>query len=347
MILKKIPLWVKLSFIVVVIFALVCSYVPYVLYSPSIYPIEGERTYLHIQQDETFADVVANLQTQANMARLPAFLKIAKVIKYDDTVRTGRYEIYAGMNYKTFVRVISTNQQTPTRLTFNNLRTKEQLASRIATQIDADSASIVNLLNDTVFILSKGLTPETAIVYFIPNTYEVYWTTTPEQLFNRMEYEYRNFWTEERREKAAAIPLTEIEVMTLASIIEEETNLSKELPIVAGLYINRLKKMMLLQADPTIKFAINDFTIRRVLNRHLETESPYNTYKNKGLPPGPIRVPSPRSIDAVLNHTKHNYLFMCAKETLNGEHNFAVTHAEHQRNAQKYREALNEQKIYR
>ena len=346
MFLKKLPLWIKISAVVVLILLLISSYIPYVLYAATIQPIDGKKTYIYIRPNDTFADVIANLQTKATVSHLPAFLKIAKKLQYDTSIRTGRYEIYSGMNYDTFVKTISRNRQTPTRLTFNNIRTKEQLAARLSAQLMTDSTSIADLLSDTVYLASKGLTLETTTIFFIPNTYEVYWTTTPSQLFDRMEQEYNKFWTEERRKKAAAIPLTEIEVITLASIIEEETNKNTELPIVAGIYINRLKKRMLLQACPTVRFALNDFSITRVLHKHLETESPYNTYKYTGLPPGPIRLPAPKSIDAVLNYKKHNYLYMCAKETLNGEHNFAATFTEHQRNAVKYQQALNKRGIY-
>ena len=344
---KSIPKWIKLSVAAIFVLFAGFSYIPYVLYSPNISLVNGKTTYLYVYPHNTFDDVIDNLQTEAKLSHLPAFLKIAKALEYDKSIRAGRYKIYTGMNYKKFVEVLSTNQQTPLRLTFNNLRTKEQLSARLAAQLLTDSASIVKLLNDTVFLTSEGLTPETAMIYFIPNTYEVYWTTTPKQLFDRMKHEYNRFWTEERRAKAAKIPLTETDVMILASIVEEETNKAAERPIVAGLYINRLKKMMLLQADPTVKFAINDFAVRRILYEHLEIDSPYNTYKYSGLPPGPIRLASPANIDAALNYKTHNYLYMCAKETLNGEHNFAVTHAEHQRNARKYQQALNKQKIYK
>jgi UPF0755 protein len=180
---------------------------------------------------------------------------------------------------------------------------------------------------------------------FIPNTYEVYWNTPAEKLIERMKREYDVFWNNDRRRKAENIRLTPIEVSILASIVEEETAAPDEYPIVAGLYLNRLYKGMMLQADPTVKFAVGDFSLRRILNRHLEVDSPYNTYMYAGLPPGPIRIPSPKSIDAVLNHTVHNYLYMCAKEDFSGRHNFAVTLKEHNKNAEKYRAELNRRGI--
>jgi UPF0755 protein len=345
---KKIPNPIKNFTVLLLVAALLAvSYRPFVLLSPSISPKHGEKAYIYIRPGDSFAGVMDELQTKASLAHRTFFVKLAKPLNYDKSMRTGRYEIRQGMSYKTLFDRIKRNEQTPVRLTFNNIRTKEQLAGRLSAQLMTDSASIVNLLNNDKFISSKGLTQESAAVYFIPNTYEVYWTLTPEALFNRMEKEYHRFWNEERRAKAAAIPLSETEVSTLASIVEEETNKRAESSVVAGLYINRLKKGMLLQADPTVKFAMNDFSVKRVLRVHLQSDSPYNTYKYAGLPPGPIRLPSSGSIDAVLNYSRHNYLYMCAKETLNGEHNFASTLAEHNRNARKYQQALNQRRILR
>ena len=182
---------------------------------------------------------------------------------------------------------------------------------------------------------------------FIPETYQVYWDMSAEEFFERMQKEHQKFWNQERLDKATAIGMTPTEVCTLASIVEEETNNNPEKPMVAGLYINRLHTGMPLQADPTIKFALQDFGLRRITNAHLAVESPYNTYLNTGLPPGPIRIPSPIGLDAVLNHTKHNYLYMCAKEDFSGTHNFASNYAEHMKNARKYWNALNERKIFK
>ena len=214
-------------------------------------------------------------------------------------------------------------------------------------QLMADSTSILKLLNDSAFLTTYNLNPNTSISLFIPNTYEVFWNINAKELFTRMNKEYSTFWTEERKAKAAAIPLTQSEVSALASIVEEETNNKTDRPMVAGLYINRLRLKMPLQADPTVKFALGDFTIKRILFGHLRTNSPYNTYKNIGLPPGPIRVSTPNGIDAVLNFSHHNYIYMCASETLNGEHKFAVTWEEHKINASKYQKELNNRKIFK
>jgi UPF0755 protein len=276
-----------------------------------------------------------------------SFRQASKVFRYGNKIHSGRYELKNGMSNFELIRKLRSGNQTPVRLTFNNIRTKEQLAKRLSGQLMADSVQILNLLNDTAFLSVNNLNPNNSISIFIPDTYEVFWDMDAFEIFERMMKEYKKFWTDERKKKAEAIPLTPTEVSTLASIVEEETNSKAERPKVAGLYINRLRIDMPLQADPTVKFALGDFALRRVLNKHSSFNSPYNTYKINGLPPGPIRVASANGIDAVLNYSHHDYIFMCAKETLNGEHNFAVNYAEHMINAAKYQNALNERKIFK
>ena len=218
---------------------------------------------------------------------------------------------------------------------------KTDLAERLERQLMLSGDDLLRLLDDSAYCASLGFTPETILTLFIPNTYEVYWNLSAEKLMQRMKREYDAFWTPARLSKAKAVGLTPIEVAVLASIVEEETAAADEYPVVAGLYINRLRRGIPLQADPTVKFAVGDFTLRRILFEHLKVDSPYNTYKHTGLPPGPLRVPSTRSIDAVLNYMKHNYLYMCAKEDFSGRHNFARTLAEHNRNARRYQAELN------
>jgi UPF0755 protein len=201
------------------------------------------------------------------------------------------------------------------------------------------------LLNDPVYCESLGFTPTTIKAMFIPNTYEVYWNISAENLIERMKREYDAFWTESRRELAQKIRLTPLEVSILASIIEEESAMTDEYPTIAGLYINRLHRGMPLQADPTVKYALGDFTIQRMLKEHLQVDSPYNTYLYTGLPPGPLRIPSPKGLESVLNYQKHNYLYMCAKEDFSGRHNFAVSLSEHNRNAERYHAELNRRGI--
>ena len=268
----------------------------------------------------------------------------ARILEFN-YVMPGRYLVNPVESDLNFIRRLRNGEQTPVKIAFHNIRTKAQLAHKLSEQLMTDSATIHNLLNNVEFLKEYNVTPETALTIFLPNTYEVYWNTSAKALIKRLYREYVAFWNTDRVEKAKNLGLTPTQVSILASIVEEETNLATEKPIIAGLYLNRLRIGMPLQADPTVKFAVGDFTLRRILYKHLTIDSPYNTYKYAGLPPGPIRIPSIGGLEAVLNRKNHNYLYMCAKETFNGEHNFATTLTEHNRNAQRYQAALNKRKI--
>lgn len=322
-------------------------YFVYILFAPNIFPKAEEKAFLYIPDSSTYNDVLDLLDKEAKVFNFYSFEQASTLLQYGAKIRPGRYELKSGMNNFHLIRILRSGRQTPLKLTFNNIRTKEQLAGRLGKQLMADSASILNLLNDTAFLADYNLNPTTSVSLFIPNTYEVFWDLDAKELFVRMDKEYNKFWTDERKGKAAEIPLTPLEVSTLASIVEEETNNKKERPVVAGLYINRLKMKMPLQADPTVKFALGDFGIKRILYGHLKTNSPYNTYKVTGLPPGPIRVATPNGIDAVLNYDHHNYIYMCASEKMNGEHEFAETWEEHKINARKYQQELNNREIHK
>ena len=279
---------------------------------------------------------------------VPCGLKLlVKLKKEEAKIRTGHYIIDNKENsYSLFVK-LSRGHQTPVKLIINNIRTLEQLAQKVDDQLMLDSTSLIKQLNDEEIISKLGYTKETLPALFIPNTYEVYWNMTASDFMERMEREHTLFWNETRINKADEIGLSPVEVATIASIVEEETNASEEKPVVAGLYINRVKRGMLLQADPTIKFALQDFAMKRITNKDLEVDSPYNTYKNTGLPPGPIRLASIDGLNSVLNYTEHNYIYMCAKEDFSGLHNFATNLNEHMVNARKYWQALNRLKIYK
>lgn len=315
-------------------------------FAPNFFPSQGYKSYLKIPDNTSFNEVLKHLETDANVLSLFAFKQAATIIKYDKSIRPGRYEITSGMSNFSLLRRLISGRQTPLNLTFNNLRTKADLAGSLSNQIMADSLDILNHLNDTAFLAKYQLTPETSVCLFIPNTYEVFWDMDSEELFERMNKEYQAFWTEERKAAAAAIPLSLTEVSTLASIVEEESNANAERPTIAGLYLNRIKQGMPLQADPTVKFAVGNFGLKRINSTHTAVKSPYNTYQNTGLPPGPIRIASSSGIKAVLKYEKHNYIFMCAKETFDGTHNFAATWEEHQRNARKYQQALDARNIH-
>jgi UPF0755 protein len=227
------------------------------------------------------------------------------------------------------------------------MRKMEALASLIAGQIETDSASIMQLLNDENYIRKYGFSKATIPGLFIPNTYNIYWNTNAGEFIERMKKEYDNFWNTYRMNITKKLNLTRNDISTLASIVEEETNKTDEMPRVAGVYINRLRKRMKLQADPTLKYALNDWSVRRLLNRDKTINSPYNTYKHYGIPPGPIRIPSIQAIDAVINFEQHHYIYFCAKPGSTGYHNFASTHREHQRNAELYQAWLNNRRTYR
>lgn len=312
----------------------------YIVLAPNIRSNDGQNAYLYIYDTSSFDDVVKSLREDGNMLNTGTFTLLAKALNYDQKVRPGKYLLKPGMSNLSLVRNLRNGSQEAVQLIINNIRTREQLASLISGELMADSARLVNLLNNDSIMAAYGFTTDNSVAVFIPNTYEIYWNTDERELFDRMYKEYTKFWTDERKQKAAAIPMTPEQVITLASIIEEETNKRREHPIIAGLYINRIRIGMPLQACPTIRFALNDYTIKRVLFSHLKTQSPYNTYKNKGLPPGPIRLPSIFCIDAVLDYEKHDYLFMVANASLNGEHTFARTGEEHMRNAREYQKAL-------
>lgn len=305
-----------------------------------------ETAYIYIQPSTDYESVEVQLKEKANLPSEKIFRIIAERMKYPQSIKTGRYAIKNGMTMPEIVRMLRAGNQSAMKMTFNNMRTKEDLSGRIANQLMMDSLSLLSALKDEKIVEQLGFDTNTVVSMFIPNTYEIYWNTDIDKFLNRMQKEYNTFWNENRKAKAEKIGLTPIEVSTLASIVEEEATYSDEYPIVAGLYLNRLKRGQRLEADPTVKFALNDFSLRRILYKHLEVESPYNTYRNEGLPPGPIRIPSIKGIDATLSPQNHNYLFMCAKDDLSGRHNFATTHAEHIRNAARYQRALNEKKIY-
>lgn len=268
-----------------------------------------------------------------------------KLMKFDKLLKDGRldgaYHIKPGMNALEVARKLTRRMQDPVKLTFNNIRLKEQWAGRVAEQLRCDSTEVLEAMLDPTFLAEADVDERNVTSLLLPDTYEVYWTVKPADLMQRMLKEYRRFWNESRLAKAESLDLTPQEVTTLCSIAEEETLDREERGVVAMLYWNRLQLMMPLQADPTVKYALGDFGLKRILNAHLEVDSPYNTYKNQGLPPGPIRLVDKVTIDALLNAKTHPYLYMCAKPDFSGRHNFATTYGEHLRNAQAYHAALN------
>ena len=345
---KKRPVWIKIIYILLIILILSAGVTGYVLYG-FIYKsnvwTSGEKTKsVYISTDADFDEVKTILYGQGIIINRNSFEWLAKKKKYPKLIKAGRFVIREGMNNDELINMLRLGEQSPIDVTFNNIRTKQQLAQRVAVQIEGDSSSLIAILNDSVYLGKAGLTTETALTMIIPNTYEFYWNTSAMQFMDRMQREYNDFWTESQKAKASEIGLSKAEVSILASIVEKETNKNDEKANIAGVYINRLKANWLLQADPTLVYASGDFGLTRVLNIHKEIESPYNTYKYPGLPPGPICIPSIASIESVLNYEKHAYLFFCAKDDLSGYHAFAKTITQHNRNARQYRRAIENRK---
>ncbi len=305
---------------------------------------DGEAHVIYVYPDISVDSLVVLISQTHTIQSDWSWMFHCRLLRFNKP-KAGCYEIGAKEGNFAVIRRIRGGMQTPVRVTFNHIRTREQLAARLSHQLLLDSASIISRLEDNVYMQQYGLNKETAVSLFIPNTYDLFWTISPDQLFSRMGQEYNAFWTPERELKARKLGLTKAEVATVASICEEETNKDFEYPIIAGLYLNRIKKGMPLQACPTVKFALQDFKLRRILNKHLRYDSPYNTYKYRGLPPGPIRIPRATTMDAVLNRDQNNYLFMCASADFNGTHHFSSTYAEHARYARAYQRALNKRGI--
>ena len=295
---------------------------------------------LYIPTGAGFGQVKDSLYANQLIANTKSFEWWAERRDYPDHVKAGRYVLRNGMSNRQLLNILNGGLQTPVKVTFNNLRNVEQLAGRVGEQIEADSLDIVSYLYNPATLADLGFTQQTLPALFLPNTYEFYWNTNATQFVEKMKKEYDKFWNAERLEKAKELRLSPVQVSILASIVDKETNKTDEMARIAGVYLNRLRNGWLLQADPTLVFAVGDFGMKRVLNVHKEVESPYNTYKYPGLPPGPICIPSLASINAVLNAEKHNYYYFCAKDDFSGYHVFAKTLTEHNRNAERYRRKL-------
>ena len=301
--------------------------------------------YIYIDEDDTQDSVIAKIQPFANLIGMTTLNTLIRHSGYSENIRTGRYAIEPGDGPITIFRRLRSGRQTSLNLTIPESRTMDRLAAILSNKLMLDSATIAEALTSQEVCEKLGYDTCTIAAMFVPNTYDVYWNMSIDKLLQRMQKEHDRFWKGDREAKAAEMQMTPTEVCTLASIIDEETSNNAEKPMIAGMYLNRLKEGMPLQADPTIKFALKQFELKRIYNKLLNTESPYNTYRNEGLPPGPIKIASIKGIDAVLNYTSHDYLYMCAKEDFSGTHNFARTYQEHLKNADKYTKALNERGI--
>ena len=320
-------------------------YLYQVIRSPNIL-VDKPNKKIMILQGTSFKALQDSLYKDGVVKDIVAFSFLARLMKYNQKIIPGCYVLKTNMSNWEAIRLFKSGSRAPANIVLNNVRTNEEIARKLTNNIKASAHAIEVLLNDAALVSQYGFNLETIRTMFIPNTYEVYWAITPQDLMKRMYQEYQRFWNKQRLRKAKALNLTPIEVSILASIVQQETNKIDELPIIAGVYINRLRKGMRLQACPTLKYAMGDFP-RRILKKYREIDSPYNTYKHKGLPPGPINVPSIAAIDAVLNLKKHNYLYFTAKEDFSGYHHFATTLQAHLRNAKRYQRALNKIGTYR
>jgi UPF0755 protein len=321
-------------------------YVYQIIYTPNVLVATEDRS-LFIKPGESFPQLQARLYKERYIQDGISFGVLSKLMDYDENVKPGHYVLKKDMTNIQAIRLLRSGDQTPLHITFNNLRTKKELARRLSKNLVAEEQELYRLMNDSATVAAYGFDTLNIVSMFIPNTYQFFWTSNAEDVMERMHQEYERFWNQERRQKAEGLGLSPQEVSVLASIVQAETGKADEMPRVAGVYLNRLNKNMRLEADPTLVFAANDFSIRRVLNEHKAIDSPYNTYMYRGLPPGPINIPHISAVDAVLNAEDHKYLFFCAKDDFSGYHAFAASYTEHLRNARKYQKALNARKVYR
>jgi UPF0755 protein len=312
-----------------------------IVYTPNVLVgMDAEAKVLIVPEGATFKDIQQRMREGHYINDLLSFSFMARIMGYDKAIKPGRYVLRRNMTNLQLVRILKSGKQEPVRITFNNVRLVHDLSEKITRNLAMKPEEFEAGLVQYAMQNDEGFNKDNVMALFIPNTYEVYYNVSARELIERMEGEYKSFWTAERKAKAAKLGLTPVEVSILASIVQAETIKADEAPVIAGLYINRLKHGMPLQADPTLVFAVGDFSLKRVLNEHKIIDSPYNTYLHTGLPPGPINMPEIRSIDAVLNYVPSDYFYMCAKEDFSGYHNFTHNYAEHMKNAAKYQAAL-------
>jgi UPF0755 protein len=345
---KKSSLLLKIGWAIVILLLIIGLYGVRQVYSPNVSLKKSKTAYFYIPTGSDIYFVINSLYEHGYIKNRNTLEWIAELKNYHKHVYPGRYLLKDNMSNNELIDLLRSGQQEAIKLTFNTVRTKAELAGIVGAKIEADSIDIITYLQHPATAERYGFNSHSLLTMFIPNTYQFYWNTSVEEFMKRMAREYKQFWNEERKRKAAVLGLSQSEISILASIVQAEQTIRRdERAKVAGLYLNRLKKRMRLESDPTIIYALNNFSIQRVLNVDREVDSPYNTYRHRGLPPGPINLPEISSIDAVLNHEQHDYIFMCAKEDFSGYHNFSKTYAQHQVYAQRYRRELNRRKIYR
>lgn len=336
-------LFVITIFLILILTSLSMGY--YGLYAPNT-KVEDEGI-IFIQKGDSIQDIANLLKTKKYISDTWTFKMISNLKKYSQNIKPGRYKIENAISFNKLVNKLRIGEQEPVDFTFNNIRSIKELSVIAYNKLNIDSNNIVKLSKDSAFLKSINFTKESLPVIFIPNTYKIYWNISARKFYSIMLREYHKFWNDKRLKLCKEIGLSPIEITTVASIVEEESNKLDEYNRIAGVYINRIKRNWALEADPTLKFIIKDFTVKRILNKYKKIDSPYNTYKYASIPPGPIRITSIQAIESVLHFEAHNYFFFCAKEDFSGYHNFSTTLRQHNIYALKYRRALNNEKIYR
>lgn len=340
----------KLILLIIGLLLITGSFLGYNTYNKIYAPNTTKEGFVFVKSNSTLDDLENELRPF--LKRVKPFIWVANQKKYNNNIRAGKFKIPKGISNNDLINLLRSGKQTPVKLVFNNQHSLEKLAGRISLQIEADSISLLREMMNNSFLSKNKFTNKTALGMYIPNSYELYWNTSPTQFRDRMLKEYNRFWTKRRINSARDLKLTRTQVISLASIVQKETAKVSERPIVAGLYLNRIKRRIPLQADPTIIYALKekhgqDFQVKRVLNKDLKIDSPYNTYIYRGVPPSLIAMPDISSIDAVLFSSKHNYIYMCANVDKPGYHAFAASLRQHNRNAAKYHRWMNQQGINR
>lgn len=330
--------------VILLVLLAVAAYAAYKIFGSN--TSRPDTVYLYIHTGARYDDVLTELEKQGYLKDLSTFSFVAKRANYPSRVRAGKYKIEPGTSNYNLVRMLRSGRQTPVKLVINKLRTQEDFIKMVTANLEANADSLRYLLNDSAYLAHYELNGYTSMCAILPDTYEFYWNTSADKVFQKIAKNYLSYWNEERRQKASAKHLSQQQVITIASIIEEETNMVADKPKIASVYLNRIKKGTPLQADPTLKFAVGDFTIRRISGALLQVNSPYNTYTHAGLPPGPICTPSKATIESVLNAPDTKYYYFCAAPELDGRSLFAETLDEHMKNARAYQKALNERGIY-
>jgi UPF0755 protein len=334
----------KSLLIFAIVIVITFGYLYFIIFSQSALDV-NQSHYLKINKEDNLETISSKLENEFGLKHPFLFMKIAERMNLKKFIKNGRYTIDQNMNLIELIKVLRNGKLQTVNFTIRPMIDLESFVEYCGSELEPDAEVFASILTDSLFLDSIGFNKSNIYSLLLPDTYNLYWHTNAEELLFRLKKEYDTYWNEKRTKKAKNIGLTPLEISILASIVSKESNKVDEMPTIAGMYLNRLKLGMPLQADPTVKFALNDPTIKRILKVHLLVESPYNTYLNKGLPPGPICVPSKQSIEAVLNYQENDFLYMCAKEDFSGYHNFAVNYKEHQLNALRYQSALNQRNI--